>query len=116
MALVGPWVATDEAVTSILVYGEVVERIRPQATYAPDLKALHRLIRGVQPIGLNRSVLRRYADIRLQLRPVGQLIGDVDTLIAAIALEHGLTVVTVDGDFARVPGLSVLRVTKQQLT
>lgn len=29
------------------------------------------------------------------------LIGDVDTLIAATALEHWLTIVTLDGDFAR---------------
>lgn len=42
-------------------------------------------------------------------KPYGPgLIGDVDTLIAATAIEHGLTVVTLDGDFGRVPGLSVM--------
>lgn len=35
------------------------------------------------------------------------LIGDVDTLIAATALERNLTVVTLDQDFTRVPGLRV---------
>ena len=35
------------------------------------------------------------------------LIGDVDTLIAATALECNLTVVTLDRDFTRVPGLRV---------
>ena len=34
-------------------------------------------------------------------------IGDVDTLIAATALERYLTVVTLDQDFTRVPGLRV---------
>lgn len=33
------------------------------------------------------------------------LIGDIDTLIAATALEHGLILVTTDSDFGRVPGL-----------
>jgi predicted nucleic acid-binding protein len=34
-------------------------------------------------------------------------IGDVDTLIAATALERNLTVITLDQDFTRVPGLRV---------
>jgi predicted nucleic acid-binding protein len=50
-----------------------------------------------------------YADIRRAMRaPHGPgLIGDVDTLIAATALERNLTVVTLDQDFTRVPGLRV---------
>ena len=36
------------------------------------------------------------------------LIGDIDTLIAATAREHRLTVVTIDGDYTRVPSLSVM--------
>lgn len=43
------------------------------------------------------------------------LIGDIDTLIAATALEHNLTVVTLDSDFTRVSGLLVLRVTRAAL-
>ena len=33
---------------------------------------------------------------------------DIDTLIAATALERDLTVVTTDQDFERVPGLKVM--------
>jgi predicted nucleic acid-binding protein len=36
------------------------------------------------------------------------LIGDIDTLIAATALERNLTVVTIDSDFQRVPQLKVI--------
>ena len=35
------------------------------------------------------------------------LIGDIDTLIAATALHYGLTLVTTDSDFTRVPGLQL---------
>ncbi len=35
------------------------------------------------------------------------LIGDIDTLVAATALERNLIVVTMDADFQRVPGLTV---------
>jgi predicted nucleic acid-binding protein len=42
-------------------------------------------------------------------RPHGKgLIGDIDTLIAATALERNLTVVTIDTDFQRVPQLHVI--------
>jgi predicted nucleic acid-binding protein len=50
------------------------------------------------------------AEIRRKLRPPhGKgLIGDIDTLIAATALERNLTVVTTDTDFQRVSGLKIL--------
>ena len=61
------------------------------------------------PYFLTYAIVERYADIRRAMRaPHGPgLIGDVDTLIAATALERNLTVVTLDQDFTRVPGLHV---------
>jgi hypothetical protein len=64
---------------------------------------------------------RAYADLRRSLRrPYGPgLIGDIDTLIAATALERNLTVVTIDTDFQRVPNLRVIllsRTTMQVLS
>jgi predicted nucleic acid-binding protein len=43
------------------------------------------------------------------------LIGDIDTLIAATAIEKGLTLITTDGDFSRVPQLSLRVVPRLQL-
>ncbi|HEX8036633.1 MAG TPA: type II toxin-antitoxin system VapC family toxin [Ktedonobacterales bacterium] len=62
-------------------------------------------------------ILERFAELRRTMRkPYGPgLIGDVDTLIAATALEHGLTVVTLDSDYNRVPGLSVMLLTRNML-
>ena len=114
VALMRPWVQHKEAATSVLAYGEAVEYLRPKADYPAHLQALHQLLQGVRPFFLTYPILRRYADLRLALRPRGRLVGDVDTLIAATALERNLTVVTLDGDFARVPGLAVMHLTKQQ--
>jgi predicted nucleic acid-binding protein len=71
------------------------------------------LLREVYPYFLTYAILDRYADIRWQLRPPHGpgLIGDIDTLIAATALERGLTVVTTDSDFERVPQLKVMLMT-----
>src|SRR5262245_18449451 len=94
--LMQPWVQNREAATSILAYGEAVEYLRPKPNFPAHLQALHQLLEGVRPYFLTYPILRRYADIRLDLRPRGQLIGDIDILIAATALERNLALVTLD--------------------
>jgi len=107
VALILPWIANKEAVTSNLVYAEVYEFIRDFPDFPARRVQLLSLILGPIPtLGLNLDIMARYADIRRYLRPQNQLIGDVDTLIAATALEHDLTVVTNNArHFQRVPGL-----------
>lgn len=108
--LIRPWVIAREVATSLVVYGESIEYIRGDPDYARRKSDLRVLLREVTPLRLTYDILERYADLRRAMRkPYGSgLIGDVDTLIAATAMEHGLTVVTLDGDFDRVPGLSVM--------
>lgn len=110
--LISPWVLDQEATTSQLVYGEIIEYIKSFSSYARHKRDLRSLLKEIYPYYLSYSILDRYADIRRGLRPpFGKgLIGDVDTLIAATALEYKLTVVTVDHDFERVPGLKVMLV------
>src|SRR6185369_5430862 len=51
---------------------------------------------------------RRCADLRAQLEAAGNIIGPHDLQIAAIALEHELTLVTHNsGEFSRVVGLKL---------
>lgn len=115
VALIAPWIRRQEVATSILVYGEIVEYIKVLSNHSQRLTALQALLRSVPPYLLTYPVMERYAEIRPQLRPHGQLIGDIDTLIAATALERNLTIVTIDADFQRVPGLAVQLLTRQQL-
>jgi len=110
VALATPWITRKEATTSILAYGEVVEHLKGFPDFSRRLASLRTLLRGMHPCFLTYRILDRYADLRRQLRPPRGpgLIGDIDTLIAATALEHDLTVVTTDTDFQRVPGLKLL--------
>jgi len=111
-ALVRPWIRRRAVATSMLVYGEVIEYIMGMAGAQRRRTELRRLLRTVHPYFLTYAILDRYADIRRRLRPPygPGLIGDIDTLIAATALEYRLTLVTTDGDFERVPGLDLIRV------
>ena len=110
--LITPWIVNREAATSILVYAEVVEYLKGLSDFSRRHDNLRRLLTEIYPYFLTYSILERYADIRRLLRPPygTGLIGDIDTLIAATALEQNLTIVTVDSDFERVPGLKVLKV------
>ncbi len=112
ISLITPWIQRREVVTSILVYGEVIEYIRGRSDYFRLYGQLRSLLRAVPPIGLTYAIMERYADIRRGLRPPHGpgLIGDVDTLIAATALVRGLTLVTADGDYRRVSCLNMLPV------
>jgi tRNA(fMet)-specific endonuclease VapC len=117
VSLAAPWIRSQEATTSIIAYGEVVEYIKGLPNFAGRRNALRTLLRGVPPYFLTYRIMERYADLRRQLRPPGGsgLIGDLDTLIAATTLERGLTLVTTDSDFQRVPGLALMLVARQSL-
>lgn len=70
---------------------------------------LRELLRLVRPWRVSYAVTTQYARLRPAMRaPHGAgLIGDIDTVIAATALCHDAIVVTLVGDFARVPSLRV---------
>jgi predicted nucleic acid-binding protein len=108
--LMSPWVRARTAATSPVVYAEVTEYLLGHPDAARRQRELRELLRVIRPYALTFAILERYARLRRQLRPPRGpgLIGDLDALLAATALERGLTVVTTDGDFRRVPGLEVL--------
>lgn len=112
--LVKPWVTAKEATTSLLVYGEVIEYIKNKPHYKSRHTGAKNLLKAISPCSLSTSIAELYADIRLSLRR-GKLIGDIDTLIAATALEHNLTLVTIDPDFKRISNLKLMLLTRDQL-
>lgn len=95
-----------------MAYAEVIEYIKGRPNFPLHRTALRTLLREVTPYFLTYAILERYADIRRQIRkPHGPgPIGDIDTLIAATAMERDLTLVSTDSDFERVPGLKLMLV------
>ncbi len=114
--LVTPWIQRREATTSILVYGEVNEYIRGRPDYAQRHSHLLEFLEEITPFFLTYPIMRRYGDLRRLLRTSNSLVGDIDTILAATALEQDLTIVTADEDFRRVPGLSLMVVPRSQLS
>lgn len=115
LRLVQPWIMAQEAATSQLVYGEAIEYLKGAPDYRQRRTDLRELLREVSPYQLTYLILERYPDVGRHMRRSVGLIGDIDTLIAATALEHDLTVVTLDNDYTRVPGLSVMHLLRSTL-
>ncbi|GDY23807.1 ribonuclease VapC [Verrucomicrobiota bacterium] len=69
---------------------------------------LDEFLEPFQSLPFDSTCVPHYARVRDLLERQGDLIGGNDLLNAAIALTHGLTVVTHNcGEFNRVPGLRV---------
>ncbi len=117
VALITPWMQQHEVVTSSVVYAEVIEYIQGRPDFPARRAALRTLLREIYPYSPTYAILERYAAIRRQLRPPHGpgLIGDIDTLIAAAALERDLTLVSTDRDFQEVPNLKLMLIPRASL-
>ena len=71
------------------------------------VRALGILFAPFTSLPFDDAAAGHYGDIRHQLELKGVIIGPNDLKIAAIARNHGLTLVSADPEFARVPGLRV---------
>jgi len=71
------------------------------------LRALDMLFAPFASLPFDDAAARHYADIRHQLERQGRVIGPNDLKIAATARSPGLTLVSADPGFRRVPGLTV---------
>lgn len=105
VALLTSLAASGTAI-SIVTFGEIYEGIYYGQDPREHERVFRNLLRWVDVLPMNRTVMRRFARIRGRLRRQGQLLGDPDILIAATALQHDLTLVTRNiRHFSRIPTL-----------
>jgi len=87
-----------------ITYGELAEGLE-----SPSDTELGRITLGLPVLGIDESIAKNYGAVRRHLRSSGLLIGDNDLWIAAIALTHGLPIVTRNvSEFRRIDGLQVV--------
>jgi tRNA(fMet)-specific endonuclease VapC len=93
---------------SVISLAELHEGIDYSTDPAGNEQDLQDFLRGVHLIGIDEEVCKIFGRERGRLRKTGQLIGDVDLLIAATGLHYGLTVLTNNRQhFERVEGLPI---------
>ena len=96
----------DGMAVSIITYGELFEGALGAPAPMAELARFRRFLARLTLLGLDDPTMERFARLRAELRRQGQLIPDLDLLIAATALNHDLTLLTRNvRHFNRVPGL-----------
>jgi tRNA(fMet)-specific endonuclease VapC len=92
---------------STIAFAEVLEGAMREPDPAARIADLRAFLTGYRMLPVTEETARIFAKRRAALRQQGNLIPDLDLLIAATAIEHGLALLTRNrGHFARVPGLT----------
>lgn len=100
--------ASEGLAVSLITYGEVYEGIYYGRDPRWREREFQNFLRYVDVLPLSRRILQRFARERGQLRGQGQLIADLDLLIASTALHHNLVLVTRNlRHYRRVPNLEL---------
>jgi predicted nucleic acid-binding protein len=84
----------DGLAVSVISLGEVLEGAYLYPAPGDLIEDYRRFLAGYSVLPVTESIVRRFAAVRSLLRRQGKLIPDLDLLIAATALEHGLTLLT----------------------
>ena len=94
-------------ISVVMTYGEILDGVYYGRDPARHEAVFTAFLVGVAILPVTASISERFARIRGDLRRRGQLIGDLDILIGATALEYNLTIVTRNRErYERIPGLS----------
>lgn len=103
-------VPPEEQFTSSITLGELVygaHRLRERTAILME-RIEDALLPNLHILAFDAAAARRYGEIRAELERLGTPIGDADLRIAAIALSHGLRVVTGnERHFRRVSELEI---------
>ena len=98
--------ASEVAVCSV-VWAELLHGARKYERRDDRVARVERTLAPYQSLPFDDAAARRYAVIRDDLESRGEVIGSNDLLIASIALNHGLVLVTNDAAFGRITGLQI---------
>jgi tRNA(fMet)-specific endonuclease VapC len=98
----------DGLAVSVIAVGELYEGIHSAADPIAALASIRLFLTGYVTLDLTEPIADVFARTRAALRRQGNLIQDLDLLIAATAIHHDLELVTRNRrHFERIPGLKL---------
>jgi tRNA(fMet)-specific endonuclease VapC len=100
--------AAAHVVLPVTVIGELFYGAYNSGRPAENIAQVEAFASANTVLECNQDTARQYGRIRQQLRAKGKPIPENDIWIAAVALQHGLPVITRDAHFVEVDGLTVM--------
>lgn len=103
------FVSTNELLLPLIVVGELRAGFAAGNKPEQNEKLLQQFLDSpaVSTVTISDQTTRQFAKIYKELKQAGRLIGTNDLWIAALALEHNITLVTLDNDFSALPALKL---------
>jgi tRNA(fMet)-specific endonuclease VapC len=93
---------------SVIVLAELYEGVYYSRDAAQSEQKLNDFLESVTLVGMDEATAKIFGRERGRLRAAGMMIGDMDLLIAATALQYGLTLLTNNRKhFERIEGLRI---------
>jgi len=92
----------------LIVLGELEFGARNSGNPKKNLQAIEQLLRNSQLVIPDRDSAAKYGEIHTSIRRKGRPIPTNDLWIAALALQHGLPLVSRDQHFSVVDGLTII--------
>jgi tRNA(fMet)-specific endonuclease VapC len=93
---------------AVVALAELYEGIYYSRNPAQSEQKLNDFLESVTVVGIDEKTAQIFGRERGRLRAAGMLIGDMDLLIAATALQHNLTLLTNNrSHFERIEGLHI---------
>ena len=90
---------------SLVLVGAVCSELLQGARTEREFELLNDTIRGLSYLDADKGTWERAGRLLFEMRRQGTSIPLVDAVIAALALQHGHVVFTLDTHFRQVPGL-----------
>jgi tRNA(fMet)-specific endonuclease VapC len=97
----------EEAAVSACTVAELLYGVERAVAHTVERDHVARFLQAFTVLPFDVEAARAYAHMEAGMRQLGQRIPVMDALIAATALSHGLTILTADEHFRRVPQLRV---------
>lgn len=106
-SVVGRFAESDELFVPSIVLGELYYGAYNSARVRQNVARIETLKRATTVLGCDGATAAQYGQTRQRLRRKGKPLPENDIWIAAVALQHELTLVTRDAHFTAVEGLSL---------
>ena len=101
------YVGADKVATCSVVWAELLHGALKYDRVEERTSAVTSLLDPYTSLPFDKVAAQRYALTRHDLEVRGEGMATNDLMIAAIALQHGLTLVTHDQAFSRITGLTI---------
>jgi tRNA(fMet)-specific endonuclease VapC len=98
----------NEVFISSIAIGELYYGARRSSRPNENLARIDELVANATVLGCNTQTARYYGEVKNKLRLKGRPLPENDIGIAALALQHSLTLVTRDAHFQQVENLQIV--------